>query len=101
GPLPALSLINAQQPTAELRPPSSGQTDEKDLMPYDVLDVIERAAIVERLPPREVLARLQLQFPARRELAFLWLEGFYRLFARSQWKRERLAPSFHVDDGSL
>ncbi|MDH3717936.1 MAG: NAD(+) synthase, partial [Planctomycetota bacterium] len=41
GPLPALSLVNQQQPTAELRPPQAGQTDEDDLMPYEVLDAIE------------------------------------------------------------
>ena len=26
---------------------------------------------------------------------------FYRLWARNQWKRERYAPGFHVDDYSL
>ena len=35
-----------------------------------------------------------------REL-FAWLSRFFRLFARNQWKRERYAPSFHVDDESL
>ncbi len=45
GPLPALSVINAQQPTAELRPLATGQTDEADLMPYPVLAAIERSAI--------------------------------------------------------
>ncbi len=42
GPIPALTAINSQQPTAELRPSASHQTDEGDLMPYDVLDAIER-----------------------------------------------------------
>ena len=30
-----------------------------------------------------------------------WLERFFRLFSRNQWKRERYAPSFHVDDLNL
>ena len=30
-----------------------------------------------------------------------WVERFFRLFARNQWKRERYAPSFHVDDLNL
>jgi NAD+ synthase (glutamine-hydrolysing) len=30
-----------------------------------------------------------------------WLERFFRLFARNQWKRERYAPSFHLDDENL
>jgi hypothetical protein len=30
-----------------------------------------------------------------------WVERFYALWARSQWKRERFAPSFHLDDESL
>jgi NAD+ synthase (glutamine-hydrolysing) len=26
---------------------------------------------------------------------------FFRLWSRTQWKRERLAPSFHLDDENL
>jgi len=102
GPVPALRLINEQAPTAELRPPGSGQTDEADLMPYELLDVVERLAIVSRLPVGEVLSATQERFPeytaadVRR-----WVERFYRLFARNQWKRERYAPSFHLDDANL
>jgi NAD+ synthase (glutamine-hydrolysing) len=29
------------------------------------------------------------------------VERFFRLFSRNQWKRERYAPSFHVDDENL
>ena len=32
---------------------------------------------------------------------WLWLDRFFRLWSRNQWKRERYAPSFHVDDESL
>src|SRR5262245_43950980 len=38
--IPALHYINAQQPTAELRPPGAAQTDEADLMPYDFLEAV-------------------------------------------------------------
>jgi NAD+ synthase (glutamine-hydrolysing) len=30
-----------------------------------------------------------------------WVERFFRLWSMNQWKRERLAPSFHVDDESV
>jgi len=102
GPLPSLAAINAQQPTAELRPPSATQTDEGDLMPYDVLDAIERAAIRDKQDPTEVWALTRARFPqhAPQQLA-AWVDRFFRLWARNQWKRERYAPSFHVDDENL
>lgn len=30
-----------------------------------------------------------------------WIEHFFRLWSRNQLKRERYAPSFHVDDENL
>jgi NAD+ synthase (glutamine-hydrolysing) len=101
-PVAALSLVNAQQPTAELRPPSSHQTDESDLMPYPLLDEIECLAIRDKLSPVEVLAKLMLR-PGdltRAELV-VYIRRFFRLWCRNQWKRERYAPSFHVDDKNL
>ena len=62
-PLPALHYVNEQAPTAELRPQEKGQTDEADLMPYDVLDAIERLAIRDKQAPREALQHLQNLFP--------------------------------------
>jgi NAD+ synthase (glutamine-hydrolysing) len=102
GPLPALAAVNQQQPTAELRPQSAGQTDEDDLMPYEILDEIERAAIRDKLSPLEVFQRLEVQQGAydRRQLG-LWVDRFFRLWCRNQWKRERYAPSFHLDDENL
>ncbi len=102
-PLPALQLVNQQQPTAELRPLSARQTDEDDLMPYEVLDTIERAAIRDKLMPIEVFQRLQVLYRGTfdaRELA-VWIDRFFRLWSRNQWKRERYAPSFHLDDENL
>ena len=100
--LPALHAVNAQAPTAELRPPGAGQTDEDDLMPYPLLDAIERLAIRDKRPPLEVwhLVRRDFrQFPAS-QLAG-WVDRFFRLWSRNQWKRERYAPSFHLDDENL
>ena len=71
-------------------------------MPYDVLEAIEDAAIRDKRMPLEVLFEIQPRFPARRgaDLA-LWIERFFTLWCRNQWKRERMAPSFHLDDKNL
>ena len=81
---------------------STHQTDEEDLMPYDLLDAVERAAIRDKLLPVEVFQRMRLDFPQTgvKPLA-LWIERFFRLWCRNQWKRERYAPSFHLDDENL
>jgi NAD+ synthase (glutamine-hydrolysing) len=102
GPLPALSVVNEQAPTAELRPAASKQTDEDDLMPYDLLDAIEKAAIRDKLEPVEIWRVVQVDFPQHspKQLA-VWVERFFRLWCRNQWKRERYAPSFHLDDENL
>jgi NAD+ synthase (glutamine-hydrolysing) len=102
GPLPALAVVNAMRPTAELRPPGADQTDEDDLMPYRVLDAIERAAIRDKLLPIDVLQTVRTQFAEydTKQLA-QWVERFFRLWCRNQWKRERYAPSFHLDDENL
>lgn len=102
-PLPALRAVNEQRPTAELRPQSAGQTDEDDLMPYAVLDTIERAAIRDQLMPVEIFQHLAVQYGetySRQQLG-QWVERFFRLWSRNQWKRERYAPSFHLDDENL
>jgi NAD+ synthase (glutamine-hydrolysing) len=102
GPIPALQAVNAQEPTAELRPSASGQTDEADLMPYELLDAIERAAIRDKRSPMEAFQLMQVQFPQyTAEQLLEWVERFFRLWSRNQWKRERYAPSFHVDDENL
>jgi NAD+ synthase (glutamine-hydrolysing) len=100
--VPALAAVNRQAPTAELRPAASMQTDEADLMPYDLLDFVERAAIHDRHSPLEVylLAKTRFSQHPPQQLG-AWVERFYRLWCRNQWKRERYAPSFHVDDENL
>ncbi len=102
GPIPELSWVTSQRPTAELRPLSAAQTDEQDLMPYAVLDTIERHAIRDKKMPVEVFQLTLAQFPdyQAQQLA-LWIERFFRLWSQNQWKRERYAPCFHLDDENL
>lgn len=102
GPIPQLEAITRLAPTAELRPPESGQTDEADLMPYEVLDAIERLAVRDKRMPEEIVPLVAAQLPAySREQLVGWVERFLRLWSRNQWKRERYAPSFHLDDENL
>jgi NAD+ synthase (glutamine-hydrolysing) len=102
GPWPEVEAVTAQAPTAELRPQEAKQTDEADLMPYELLDAIERAAIRDKRSPLEVYKLVRLQFGQYepRQL-WIWVKRFFRLWSRNQWKRERYAPSFHVDDENL
>lgn len=91
-----LEPVNNLQPTAELRPPENKQTDEDDLMPYTILAQIERLAIYERRSPQEVFLAISAAHDP--ETVKLYLRKFYTLWSRNQWKRERLAPAFHLDD---
>lgn len=102
-PVPTLSLVNQQAPTAELRPRDFRQTDETDLMPYDLLDAIERAAIRDKKTPIEVFQLMRVKFGNQYASEDLgqWVERFFLLWSRNQWKRERYAPSFHLDDQNL
>jgi NAD+ synthase (glutamine-hydrolysing) len=101
-PIPELGLVNQQQPTAELRPSGEYQTDEGDLMPYEVLDRIERLAIRDKLMPLEIFQHLRVEYPQRPSADLAgWITKFFRLFCRNQWKRERFAPAFHLDDLNL
>lgn len=100
--IPSLHYVNAQAPTAELRPPGAKQTDEADLMPYELLDRVERYAIHDKLIPIEILQKLQVEFPQYTvDQLVTWIDRFFKLWCRNQWKRERIAPSFHVDDLNL
>jgi NAD+ synthase (glutamine-hydrolysing) len=91
-----LALVNRLTPTAELRPLERAQTDEKDLMPYPVLVAIEKLAIRDRYPPIEVYRRLAPTHDPK--ILKGYIVKFFKLWSANQWKRERLAPSFHLDD---
>jgi NAD+ synthase (glutamine-hydrolysing) len=92
-----LSYVNNLTPTAELRPLERAQTDEKDLMPYTVLVDIEKLAIRDRQSPVDVYKNLATKYS---DLATLktHIKKFFKLWSINQWKRERIAPSFHFDD---
>lgn len=98
-PVSGLKYVNSLQPTAELRPAERDQTDEGDLMPYGILDDIEKAAIRDYKSPLEVFQTLQGTYPELELKAYI--RRFFTLWARNQWKRERYAPSFHLDDANL
>ncbi len=100
--LPALARVNAQEPTPELRPPAARQTAEADLMPYDLLEAIEDAAIRDKHTPLETFREMRVRYAQHTpEQLATWIERFYRRWCRYQWKRERYAPSFHLDDRNL
>jgi NAD+ synthase (glutamine-hydrolysing) len=102
GRIPALKLVNEQEPTAELRPQAAGQKDELDLMPYEILNAIEAAFVRDRMEPESLLNTLRERFTAYSEKQLRdFLARFYRLWSQNQWKRERYAPCFHLDDYNL
>lgn len=94
----ALSYVNKLEPTAELRPSDQKQTDEADLMPYEVLQRIERMFVLERKSKGEIIKSLKEDQP---EMGEEWVNKFFKLWKRNQWKRERFAPGFHLDDYNL
>ena len=92
----ALSYVNKLTPTAELRPTAYDQSDEDDLMPYKVLNTIEELFIKQKLPPEQIFNRLTESLTE--SVAAQYTIRFFDLWAKNQWKRERLAPSFHIAD---
>ena len=94
----SLSHVNNLNPSAELRPRDQHQTDETDLMPYPVLVEIEKLAIRDHQSPVEVFKQLSTAELTSDLLLKQYITKFYQLWSRNQWKRERIAPSFHLDD---
>jgi NAD+ synthase (glutamine-hydrolysing) len=93
---PGLTAVNNLQPTAELRPQERQQTDESDLMPYNVLVEIEKHAIYYRKSPLEVYGAMKSKYePVELKR---YIKKFFILWSANQWKRERLAPALHLDD---
>jgi NAD+ synthase (glutamine-hydrolysing) len=98
-----LHLVNSLEPSAELRPLSEKQVDEEDLMPYPILNTIERLVFYDLLSPHACLEEVNKRYGSvfAKEKLEEFVRRFFRLWARNQWKRERYAPGFHVDDYSL
>ncbi|WP_339866512.1 NAD(+) synthase [uncultured Algoriphagus sp.] len=95
---PGLAKVNSLQPSAELRPLERTQTDEKDLMPYAVILEIEKLAIRDRRSPMDVYLILSEELTLEPVTLKGYIKKFFQLWSRNQWKRERLAPSFHLDE---
>lgn len=93
-----LGPVNQINPTAELRPLEQEQSDEADLMPYPILVLIERLAIRDRHSPMDIYHILNEQKIESSEKLKQYITKFFRLWSRNQWKRERTAPAFHIDD---
>jgi len=96
----SLKQINGLQPTAELRPSEREQTDEGDLMPFEVLDQLIYGFAQLAQDPLELFISLWPTFKDRYSgdaRAFGdHIHTFVRLFCFAQWKRERFAVSFRV-----
>src|SRR5690606_3691552 len=88
-----LNKTNKLEPTAELRPLNQNQTDERDLMPYHILNEIESCAIGKWLSPKETFLTLKNTFEIPQGKLKDFIAKFYRLWSLNQWKRERFAPS--------
>lgn len=99
--IPELQVVVEQVPTAELRP--NAQQDETDLMPFEVLDTIRLLSQVTFYSQSEMLSQLKAHAFHRKysdELLQSYIEKYFSLYARNQWKRERLATSFHIEHDS-
>jgi NAD+ synthase (glutamine-hydrolysing) len=93
--------VLSNKPTAELRPSEMSQSDEADLMPYEILDFIEREFLIARKTEEELVSAVMLKFGRDMESSRSMVSKFLNLWTINQWKRERYAPSFHVDEESL
>ena len=97
---PLKNVLNLK-PSAELKPLHENQIDENDLMPYEILNQIEKLAIKERISPAEISLYLQKEMKIEKKLSKTYVKKFYKKFSMNQWKRERTAPSFHFDEFSV
>ena len=101
--LDAMRKVTEQAPTAELRPVECKQTDEDDLMPYWLLHKIETMVVKNRYIPTEIYFALkqEAEMPITNNQLINYIIKFFRLFSINQWKRERYALGFHMDDHNL
>ena len=97
--LKSLQYVNKLKSTAELRPADQHQLTEVDLMSYTLLNEIEKCAVRSYQSPLEVWKTLR--GTVEDNVLKQAIRKFFRLWASTQWKRERYAPSFHLDDANL
>ena len=93
-----LDYVLKLNPSAELKPLKYNQKDEDELMPYSLLTEIEYLAVKKRLSPKEILDKIN---GYDRKVILEGVKRFFTNYGKSQWKRERSAPSFHFDEYSL
>lgn len=93
--------VNNLEPSAELRPLENTQKDEEDLMPYEILNEIEFHAIRNWKSPVDVYRALVNKKGIEPITLKKYIIKFFTLWSRNQWKRERLAPSFHLDEHNV
>jgi NAD+ synthase (glutamine-hydrolysing) len=98
----SLEFITQKKPTAELKPLTELQEDEKDLMPYPILQKIEFEYVFNGRREEEIFLVLKdICREVSEEDLIKYINKFISYFKKSQWKRERLPPSFHLDEYGL
>lgn len=97
-----LEMILTRKPSAELKPLDETQEDEKDLMPYPLLQQIEYEFVVNGRNNKEIFDIVKERDFDISEIELMKnIDKYILLFKRSQWKRDRLPPSFHLDEYGL
>ena len=71
-------------------------------MPFEILDAIRKIAQIEFKMPLGILKTLNREKDHYDiETLGQYIEKYYKLYTRNQWKRERFAVSFHLELDSL
>jgi len=94
----AIRLTLLKAPSAEL---AEDQEDEKDLMPFPVLDACFLLYAGEKMSTAEVKVVLRTMFPEHGEKTDAWAERFGRLFTQSIYKWVQAPLALHVGNLDL
>jgi len=62
---------------------------------------IERLALQDRQSPVAIFLHLRGKVSHSEEELKGFIKKFFQLWSLNQWKRERLAPSFHLDEFNI
>jgi len=97
--LPGISLTLEKPASAEL---ADDQEDEKDLMPFPVLDACFALYAGEKMAPTEVRDVLRIMFPEHEtKVVDAWAARFARLFTQSIYKWVQTPLCLHVGNLDL
>ena len=95
----ALEKLLSNEPSAELCPESFNQTDQKDLMPYEILCQLEHLFMFEKKSKKTSLDELIKHFPSiNPKILENYIDKFVNLFKDSQWKRAKIPVGFYTQD---